>query len=812
MPGAEQRVLRYGAARQAVTCGRGEALLEGGLPGYEQGRPEPEPALWTVAMSSSAVSKSSDVTSPGRGGGAVEGGERRDGSGAPSRSASAGEEGGLLRLRLRRLVELSALVWVVLMAVVVLGRITFPLELEWMEGGSLHHALRLAQGEPIYAAPSIDFVPFLYTPLYPGLLALLAGLGLPLGLVLGRAVSVAAMAAIAVGLWRLVAAENKPRAHRAAAVGLFLAGYLVSFRWYDIARGDSMMFALLLWGVLLARNAGKGGGGWWRPLVGGLLVALAFWTKQSAAVLIFASGLAVIASGLRGRFWALARYTLTVAVVVLGGLWLGIAVTDGWLWTYIYELHQTHAFNHERFERKTWGMLLHAAPFLGLLALTLVSDGFGRLVARLRRSVGIRGHLSALFEGSVRAAGQRFWGVMAAFALLVSALGYSTQWAEPNAFIPAVIFGAAYLGVALPEGGRRESWALLLIAAQLLFAAAIEPMYQPIQDRGTAALGESYRWQAWRRTIPDAAAREAAAELRSELLSLGERAGEGELFALARPWWSVIGGGRGHVASMGISDVAKADGVRLRRELGAELRSGRFAEAWFEGEPPRWLRGALTRRFRLEERRLGAARVRPWSGYMSEAGMVTPYRAPQVRVLRTGPRSQPKGTTVLADFESRTMPPGFRRRGRAFSPRPHAAIVGDLPILGPHGGEQLIGSALGSAGLKATGSLESPVFHGSSGAVLELLVGFSKGDRRGLSITVEVLGGDGSSGGSAGDDTVEVLRRVALPLPKVEPWRLTPLRWEFPAEFVGQPLRLQIADESSSAAIFIDDLWICDGG
>ena len=706
--------------------------------------------------------------------------------------------------RLRRLVELLALLWGLLIAIVVICRITFPLELEWMEGGSLHHALRLVRGEAIYAAPSIDFVPFLYTPLYPGLLALLAGLGLPLGLFVGRAVSVAAIVAIASGLWHLVAAENKPRAHRAAAVGLFLAGYIVTFRWYDIARADSMMFALLLWGVVLARNARGRGGAWRRPLAAGLLVALAFWTKQTAAVLIFASGLAVIASGLRGRLWALARYTVTVAVIVLGGLGLGIALTDGWLWTYIYELHQAHAFNHERFERKTWGMLLHAGPFLGLLALTFVSEDIGRLIARLRRSP--RGHrrLLGLFDRGEAAAGRRYWGVMAAFALLVSALGYSTQWAEPNAFIPAVIFGAAYLGVALPIGGRRELWALALIACQLLFAVAVEPMYQPIQSRGVAALRESYRWQAWQRTIPDARARSAAAELRGELVGIASRAGDAEIFALARPWWSVLAGGRGHVASMGLSDVAKADGVRLRRELVRELRSGRFTEAWFEGEPPRWLRSVLTRRFRLEERRLGAERVRPWSGYMSEAGMVTPYRAPQVRLVETGERPRPAGASVLADFEERTMPAGFRRQGRAFG-APQAAVVGDLPILGPHGGELLMGSARGSAGLSSTGTLESPVFQVPAGGALELLVG-TCGEREGLGIAVEALVLD-----EAGQGEPRVIRRLPLPIPEAEPWRLTTLRWEVPASLAGQPLRLIIADQSRSAAIFIDDLWTIGG-
>ena len=704
--------------------------------------------------------------------------------------------------RLRRVVELLALSWALLITIVVVSRITFPLELEWMEGGSLHHALRLVRGEAIYAAPSIDFVPFLYTPLYPGLLALLAGLGLPLGLVVGRAVSVAAIVAIAAGLWRLVAAENKPRAHRAAAVGLFLAGYIVTFRWYDIARADSMMFALLLWGVILARDAGGRGGAWPRPLAAGLLVALAFWTKQTAAVLILASGLAVIASGLRGRLWGLARYTITVAVIVLGGLALGVALTDGWLWTYIFELHQAHAFNHERFERKTWGMLLHAGPFLGLLALTLVSDDVGRLIGRLRHPRG-RSRLVAVFARGEAAAAQRYWGVMAAFALLVSALGYSTQWAEPNAFIPAVIFGAAYLGVALPVGGRRELWALGLIACQLLFAVAVEPMYQPIQSRGVAALSESYRWQAWRRTIPDGRARSEAAELRAELLAFAEAPGDVELFALARPWWSVLAGGRGHVASMGLSDVAKDDGARLRRELARELRGGRFTEAWFEGEPPRWLRSALTRRFRLEERRLGGERVRPWSGYMSEAGMVTPYVAPQVRLVATGERPRPAGASVLADFEQRSLPAGFRRRGQAFG-APQPAVVGDLPILGPHGGELLMGSARGSGGLSSTGVLETSVFQAPVGGAVELLAGTS-GEREGLEIAVEVLAGDAEQGAP------RVSRRLPLPLPEQDPWRLAPLRWPVPAEIAGQPLRLVITDESRSAAIFVDDLWIIGG-
>src|SRR5690606_23094615 len=63
--------------------------------------------------------------------------------------------------------------WALILAVVFALRVGFPLELEWMEGGSLQQAFRVQQGLPVYGPPSPEFVPFLYPPLYPALLALL---------------------------------------------------------------------------------------------------------------------------------------------------------------------------------------------------------------------------------------------------------------------------------------------------------------------------------------------------------------------------------------------------------------------------------------------------------------------------------------------------------------------------------------------------------------------------------------------------------------------------------------------------------------
>ena len=71
----------------------------------------------------------------------------------------------------------------------VVPRIPYPYDLEWMEGGMLLHAARIAEGQPLYVTPSIDFIPFIYTPLYPWIVGGLASLGLPLEYTLGRSVS-----------------------------------------------------------------------------------------------------------------------------------------------------------------------------------------------------------------------------------------------------------------------------------------------------------------------------------------------------------------------------------------------------------------------------------------------------------------------------------------------------------------------------------------------------------------------------------------------------------------------------------------------
>src|SRR5439155_1724279 len=59
------------------------------------------------------------------------------------------------------------------------------------------HAHRLQNGLAMYPPPSIEFIPYLYTPLYPSLLAVLGNV-FGLGYVLGRVLSVLSLVGIAV--------------------------------------------------------------------------------------------------------------------------------------------------------------------------------------------------------------------------------------------------------------------------------------------------------------------------------------------------------------------------------------------------------------------------------------------------------------------------------------------------------------------------------------------------------------------------------------------------------------------------------------
>jgi 4-amino-4-deoxy-L-arabinose transferase-like glycosyltransferase len=167
--------------------------------------------------------------------------------------------------------------FVITYAAVAIARLTYPFDLDWMEGGSVDHVRRILTGQPIYVAPTLAFVPYPYPPLYyytSAAVASVTGIGFfPL-----RLVSLVSSLASFALVYLLVERETKSRYAATVALGIFAATYRISGAWFDVARVDSLFLMLSLGAAYLARWGAT-------PRAyasAGVLLALAVLTKQTA--------------------------------------------------------------------------------------------------------------------------------------------------------------------------------------------------------------------------------------------------------------------------------------------------------------------------------------------------------------------------------------------------------------------------------------------------------------------------------------------------------------------------------------------------
>src|SRR5262245_48188091 len=75
---------------------------------------------------------------------------------APARKPSA----------LEPVLVVAASAYVAMVVAVAVLRMSYPFELEWLEGLVLEHVQRLLHGRALYVRPSLEFIPLNYTPLY----------------------------------------------------------------------------------------------------------------------------------------------------------------------------------------------------------------------------------------------------------------------------------------------------------------------------------------------------------------------------------------------------------------------------------------------------------------------------------------------------------------------------------------------------------------------------------------------------------------------------------------------------------------------
>jgi hypothetical protein len=117
---------------------------------------------------------------------------------------------------------------------VALLRIGYPFELEWMEGAVANHVLRVLNGQPLYASPSIDFVPFIYAPFY---FYVSAGFATVLGFSLFplRLVSFLSSLACFAIIYAFVRRETGSRFFGLLSAALFAATFRAAGAWLDVA-------------------------------------------------------------------------------------------------------------------------------------------------------------------------------------------------------------------------------------------------------------------------------------------------------------------------------------------------------------------------------------------------------------------------------------------------------------------------------------------------------------------------------------------------------------------------------------------------
>jgi dolichyl-phosphate-mannose-protein mannosyltransferase len=294
-----------------------------------------------------------------------------------------------LQLWLRRLILFGPASYLGAVTYIIARRLTYPFELEWMEGGSLIQVLRLLQGKPLYTEPDLSYIPFIYPPFYYYISALAIRLTNNHSFTPLRLVSIVATLGTIVLIYQIVREGTRSRYWGLISAGLFAAAFRLGGAWFDIARVDMLFLFLLVAGTYALIRGGRFSG-----LLAGMLFALAFYAKQTALLPVAA----VWALFLLRQEWRRAGQ--------LGGAFLILSLTlflvenhasNGWYQYYVFALP-----SHYQLPSPVWlALFATGSTLIGPLAVALVL-GFLPLVMAPRDYVsGNRGIMTVLTLSAV---------------------------------------------------------------------------------------------------------------------------------------------------------------------------------------------------------------------------------------------------------------------------------------------------------------------------------------------------------------------------------------------------------------------------
>ncbi len=241
------------------------------------------------------------------------------------------------RLELKIAYPVLAFVGIFFLAVfyvVAIGRVDYPFDLEWMEGGTVDHVIRVLNGQKLYVIPSPDFVPYIYTPFSYYMGAVFSFLLGEEGYLPLRILSILSISIVFYIIYLLIHFETKKQFLGIAGAGLFASTYIISNNWFDIGRVDSLFLCLLLLSLYFLRAHGNKK----HYFLSALFLYLAFLTKQSAILLYPACVIYAFHKNTKRGFY----YLLMVVILTYFTIKLYDLTTDNWFSYYVFEVGSGH--------------------------------------------------------------------------------------------------------------------------------------------------------------------------------------------------------------------------------------------------------------------------------------------------------------------------------------------------------------------------------------------------------------------------------------------------------------------------------------
>ncbi len=634
------------------------------------------------------------------------------------------------------------------------SRVLYPYDLEWMEGGLLTHAARISDGLGIYVEPSADFIPYLYTPLYPGLVA---ALGSVFGITyaLGRIISLLSIAGIlALATYAIVVDADKRDRGLAWLGAVMAAGFIAATYpwlegWYDLVRADSLFLAMVIGGLVGVRRWARAGEGWSghaRIGAAAALLGLSFFCKQTGFLFVATGGFVLLALNWR----RLPIYIAVAGVIGLGGTALLNRTTGGWFWTYAFEVHQAHDFHMPRFWKSFENIFdqfpMMTAVIFAALSCVVTTSVIDR---KLPRS----------------ASGLLMWSFVFGVSCVVGAVGWGTQWAHFNAYMPAMVTGAIACGAALPAlAGCVDSWRgrPSFLPRGVAFVAAAAMAAQLVASRWNP-----HEW------IPRDADRAAGDRLIAHLASI-----EGDIYAPYHPWYGKLAGKRTWVHRMGVADVTYGNKWKVAR-LSEMMRARYWSAILLDSRPPRQEVPGL-RAFYIADILPVGAEPRVYTG----AG----------RRFGAGPILVPRSLWVPKDrvrvvFDFQTSYGNWKRTGTAWGRAPVAGPLRQFKQGRVSGSHYKFADSM-HGGDKATGTLESPPFS-IDGKRLSFRIS-GGADPEALRVELIVDGSVVHAASSPEND--ESMRKIT--------WDVTAL--------AGKQATIRLVDEATGSwgHLSVDEIWL----